>query len=781
MTTRAALIGVVTTGLVAAGCAAPHQPDHKPADPKPMAVEPLPEPKPVGAGVGLPKFAAAAADAPALVEPPKPGAQPLPPSNTPTLPPAKRLGDRRFLGPNPYGALAASRDGAVIAFTAWAGSGKGYATAVPAITVWDVTAAKAVRQFGGVGEPVGQLALSPDGRTLFAGVGAAGHFRPVTVRSWDVATGKPLRERAANLWALSADGKTLATVDVHPGDIDPGIRLGGGGERVPPRSAIALWDAKAGTLRRAFEYTAFVPDAVALSPDGSKLVCGAGSATIGFDAETGKALWRTELADDKRYAGQEHHFAFAPDGKAFAAWNTHIYPGVRTVYLVDAATGKKRALVARSEASSTDQPAVRGVGFTPDSKTLYVGMGDGVVPVEVATGKMPDARPADPQRGWKWQEPYTFRRRGIQPDDLDYLYAFALSGDGTRAFLGGWFEKDACGLRVIDVATKAVTFPPKKGGQLEPPFPLAPAFPEPAEAFEPRYGYPQWSQLPDGRWLFQGNAADRYKLRLENAKREKVRDFGRGEVKGFAVTPDAETVATYGFAADKDKPYAYDTAIRLWDVETGKEWPGGIEFKQLVVPSNRPMFRVSPDGRTLAAVSDDGAVWLWEVATLKPRLRLDPAGPESIHVVAFSRDGRHLVSGDPTGQTGVDWDLAAAAGDGNAQAPDEKELAALWGELKGDDAARAYRAVWRLASHPAVAVPFLKGKAKDVPAVADAARLAARPFDPEVVLTRRVVEALELAGRDATAAVTLLKELADRPAFKVPAADAVKRLTARQP
>jgi hypothetical protein len=284
-------------------------------------------------------------------------------------------------------------------------------------------------------------------------------------------------------------------------------------------------------------------------------------------------------------------------------------------------------------------------------------------------------------------------------------------------------------------------------------------------------------RLPDGRWLSQGAAVDQYKLRLENAKREKVRDFGPGEVKGFAVTPDAETIATYGFAGDKDKPFAYDTAIRMWDVETGKQWPGGIEFK----PNTLPMFRVSPDGRTLAMLNADGAVWLWEVATLKPRLRLDPGGPESISVVSFSRDGRHLMSLDPNGQTGVEWDLAAAAGDKNAQAPDEKELAALWDDMKGDDAARAYRAIWRLASHPTAAAALLKGKAKDVTAVTDTTRLVARPFDPEIVLARRVVETLELAGPNATAAVGLLKELADRPGFKGPASDAVKRLTTKHP
>src|SRR5207237_7484165 len=39
-----------------------------------------------------------------------------------------------------------------------------------------------------------------------------------------------------------------------------------------------------------------------------------------------------------------------------------------------------------------------------------------------------------------------------------------------------------------------------------------------------------------------------------------------------------------------------------------------------------------------------------------------------------------------------------------------KELNALWGDLAGHDAARAYKSIWKLIEAPTQAVPFLKEK-----------------------------------------------------------------------
>jgi hypothetical protein len=90
----------------------------------------------------------------------------------------------------------------------------------------------------------------------------------------------------------------------------------------------------------------------------------------------------------------------------------------------------------------------------------------------------------------------------------------------------------------------------------------------------------------------------------------------------------------------------------------------------------------SPSGRLLATASTDGTALVWDAVALLRRGRTAPA----------------RLSGD--------------------------ELAALWQDLAGADAAKAYRAIGRLATAPAEAVPWLRDHLRPVPAVAvDAKRL----------------------------------------------------------
>jgi dipeptidyl aminopeptidase/acylaminoacyl peptidase len=91
--------------------------------------------------------------------------------------------------------------------------------------------------------------------------------------------------------------------------------------------------------------------------------------------------------------------------------------------------------------------------------------------------------------------------------------------------------------------------------------------------------------------------------------------------------------------------------IQLWDVATGKElrrWP--------VPYSSIEALAFSPDGRSLAAGSDDQTVRVWEVGTGKQRYCLR-GHQRGVLSVAFSPDGKTLASGSQD-QTIALWDTS---------------------------------------------------------------------------------------------------------------------------
>ncbi|MET9915027.1 hypothetical protein ABZZ74_51735 [Streptomyces sp. NPDC006476] len=102
-------------------------------------------------------------------------------------------------------------------------------------------------------------------------------------------------------------------------------------------------------------------------------------------------------------------------------------------------------------------------------------------------------------------------------------------------------------------------------------------------------------------------------------------------VTSVAFSPDGRTVA-----AGSD-----DSTVRLWDVATG-------ELRATLTGHSDAVTSVafSPNGRTLATGSDDKAVRLWDTATGK--LHASLAVINYVTSIAFSPNGRTLVSGEAT-------------------------------------------------------------------------------------------------------------------------------------
>jgi WD40 repeat protein len=143
---------------------------------------------------------------------------------------------------------------------------------------------------------------------------------------------------------------------------------------------------------------------------------------------------------------------------------------------------------------------------------------------------------------------------------------------------------------------------------------------------------------------------------------------------------------------------------------------------------------------------------LWDVATGRERRRF--AGHRGgVNVVAFTPDGRSVVSGSEDG-TGLIWDVSDVRGKPPGDAPLAREsLRVRWEELAGADARVAHRATWALSAPAAVAFlgehlrPARSPDAQGIPAPSG-------PIAPPGILrTLRAIAALERAGTPEARAV----------------------------
>jgi dipeptidyl aminopeptidase/acylaminoacyl peptidase len=256
------------------------------------------------------------------------------------------------------------------------------------------------------------------------------------------------------------------------------------------------------------------------------------------------------------------------------------------------------------------------------------------------------------------------------------------------------------------------------------------------------------TQTPRGRWGYLAFSPDGRKLALARGQAEVpyakplVLDVPGGEEifrlesspapgdpaaseEYVSFSPDGKTLATVG--------NHQDSVIRLWDAATGEligRCGGEANCRSWSCLS------FSPDGRLLATApfDRDDAVHLWEVATLQEvaRLRGHRGG---VTALAFSPDGRSLASGGGDATVLV-WDLTGRTGSGKhgTERLSPARLEEYWEDLRGEDAAAAYRAVRALADDPVRSVPFLAKRVRPVERVASS---------PEWLRQRRAVMALE--------------------------------------
>jgi WD domain, G-beta repeat len=153
----------------------------------------------------------------------------------------------------------------------------------------------------------------------------------------------------------------------------------------------------------------------------------------------------------------------------------------------------------------------------------------------------------------------------------------------------------------------------------------------------------------------------------------------------YAFSPDNRTL----FASD---PTTED--VWLWELATGLVRAMILSVEQ----SHIGMVAVHPHGRLLALPREESkALRLIDLATGKAvaDLKIDN---DTIHRFKFSADGRILACSEGPDTTIRVWDVSGlAAGLPRKERLSPAERDAVWADLAGTDASRAYRAVWVLA------------------------------------------------------------------------------------
>jgi WD40 repeat protein len=463
-------------------------------------------------------------------------------------------------------------------------------------------------------------AFSPDSRLVFTAVGGR------DARVWDVQSARPvlLIQDLSGFASgtFSPDGRRLALVGskiVYIWDLQTRLRLA------------TLQGHEAGVVRAVF------------SRDGKLIVTGGrDNQALLWDASTGKTL-----ALFSGHTGAVTHVAFSPDGRSVATGSEDGTVRVWPADLVSAARGRlPRQLTAQ------------------ERERYAVAAGNAVAPeaqIAAPTVLPPPGKTAQPllsgPRRLAAAEEATANRR------LAHLRKQAGEAAAREGLIA--LRRDYPGTAQALEAAALLT-------KLPSPLDALDASKVPAEerlADHPKelvavLGQQRWRHAkpvksvhvsPDGRLIASG---DEREVRLWDARTGERRGVVAGMLLGFVTGPGR--LVTFS-----------DNHLRFWDV-SGR----GPRQERAIAHKGSPR-ALSPDGSTLAEVTDSFGIRLWDVRPdkLLPRATLAGHGRRFPRIL-FSGDGRTLASW-ADGDVARLWDL---------QAPTPRQIVVLPGLARWNNA-----------------------------------------------------------------------------------------------
>jgi WD40 repeat protein len=489
--------------------------------------------------------------------------------------------------------LAYAPDGKAIAACEWG----------EFIRLWDTSTGKEIRRFRPAKGGIDVFAFSPDGKML-----VSGDFSSPELRVWSVTTGKELRRVTTEAGGVRAvafapDGKTFAAAT--------------------RKKSILLWDPASWETKGQLPGHGDGTTSIAFLPDNKTLISGGSDNTIRWqDVTTGREVRRLD-----RDVEHVYDLAVSPDGKTLAGVSFH------TLYLWGAETAGEISRTRLCQEYSSWQLA-----FSPDGRVLAcagsVERGKHkVLFFEAATGRE--------LRRW---------------DEDRYTTNLAYSPDGkvlAQTSAGMIRLRDVkTGKPVVEVPrlpdwVTTVAFTPD-GKSL-----LTCCWGGPIGFWDPLTGKPHGDMKPPP----EGYAAAQHDRFLATTLTADGRRAALADSKGSVHLWETATGKVTHRINEPPVPESWhlfspdgkllavkhnDDQIRLWDPGTGRL------LRPLSLPGKYAYPRAfSPDGSILAtrsSSSEDKSIRFWDTATGKELRRLTWQDDTFAHLLAFSPDGKVLIS-----------------------------------------------------------------------------------------------------------------------------------------